>query len=83
MCEVPICENGSHFPPKQIDCGATGTALEWPPEQQASTEIEMPNGFANSRPRLDADAVAQWLDEVGMPIVLAGALMTMVATIAG
>lgn len=43
----------------------------------------MPNGFANSRPRLDADAVAQWLDEVGMPIVLAGALMTMVATIAG
>ncbi len=40
----------------------------------------MANGFANARPRLDADAIAQWLDEIGMPIVLAGAVMTMIAT---
>ena len=41
----------------------------------------MANDFANAR--LDADAIAQWLDEIGMPIMLAGAVVTMVATIAG
>ena len=49
----------------------------------------MANGFANRPPRLDTDAVAQWLDEIGMPIVLAGAVtltgtvMTMLVTTAG
>lgn len=38
--------------------------------------------LAIPRPRLDADALSLWLDSVGMPLVLAGAVMTMVATLA-
>jgi hypothetical protein len=33
--------------------------------------------------RLTADGVAPWLDQVGMPLVLAGAVVVMLLTIAG
>jgi hypothetical protein len=39
--------------------------------------------FADRKPRLAADTFARLLDEVGVPILLAGALVTMLATIAG
>ena len=32
--------------------------------------------------RLDTDAVAQWLDEVGMPVMLAVAMVTIAASLA-
>ena len=35
-----------------------------------------------NRIRLDADALAQWLDQVGMPVMLAAAMLTMVAALA-
>ena len=39
--------------------------------------------FANRKPRLEADTFVRWLDEIGVPIMLAGAVVTMLATIAG
>jgi hypothetical protein len=36
-----------------------------------------------NRPRLDTDAPARWLDEIGVPVMLAGAVVAMMATIAG
>jgi hypothetical protein len=48
-----------------------------------STETEMATRFAvRNRIRLDADALAQWLDQVGMPVMLAAAMLTMVAALA-
>lgn len=42
----------------------------------------MTTGFANRCPRLDADGLAQWLDEIAAgPIMLAIVIVTMVATI--
>ena len=32
--------------------------------------------------RFDADAVAEWLDHVGMPVMLAAAIVTMAAALA-
>ena len=32
--------------------------------------------------RFDADVVAQWLDQVGMPVMLAAAMITMAAALA-
>jgi hypothetical protein len=37
---------------------------------------------ARNSTRLDADAFAQWLDQVGMPVMLAAAILTMAAALA-
>jgi hypothetical protein len=50
--------------------------------QRLSTEKKMATRLAN-RPRLDTDAPARWLDEIGVPVMLAGAVVAMMATIAG
>jgi hypothetical protein len=37
---------------------------------------------ARNTARLDADALAQWLDQVGMPVMLAVAMVTIAASLA-
>jgi hypothetical protein len=48
------------------------------------TELKMATLFAFRRSisHLDADGVAPWLDQFGLPLVLGGAVLLMVATIA-